>query len=144
MVCFCMTHLPLAGNLDSVNKLLRILMLRLRMTGFRNCSGCCYWQGWTQSVAQCVKQQQMVYCGQQSVKTTAMFDEHDHLLSDPAAVTVCWGWHFTKVLNVVSEFSHVGIDRMPLLEIWSDLDAPPMFNKYQGALSKLKFRKSGE
>ena len=38
-----------------------------------------------------------------------MRDEHVHLLSDPAAVTAHWGQHFTKVFNVVSEFSPVVI-----------------------------------
>lgn len=32
---------------------------------------------------------------------------------------------------------------MPLLKIRNDLDAPPTFDEYQGALGKLKLRKSG-
>lgn len=54
----------------------------------------------------------MVYCGCQSVRTFAVQDERGHLLFDPAAVTAHWGWHFTKMLNVVNEFSPVSIDRI--------------------------------
>ena len=38
----------------------------------------------------------------------------------------------------------MGIDRIPSLENQNDLDAPPTFNEYQGALGKLKLRISGE
>ena len=55
-------------------------------------------------------------------RTSAVLDENGLLLSDPDAVTARWCRHFTKVLNVVSVFSPVGIDRMPMLEMRRDLN----------------------
>ena len=69
---------------------------------------------------QCVKQLQMVSHGHQSTRTSAVLDEDSLLYSD--AMTAHWCRHFTKVLNVVSVFSPVGIDRMPTVEVRRDLD----------------------
>lgn len=49
----------------------------------------------------------------------------------------------TKVLSVVSKFSPVGIDRMPYWRFGMILMLLLCLMKYQGAFSKLKFRKSG-
>ena len=91
----------------------------------------------------CVKQLQMVSRGRQPTRTSAVLDEDGLLLSDPDAVTARWCRHFTKVLNVVSVFSPVGIDRMPTLEMRRDLNDPPTSEEFQRALSKLRLRKAG-
>ena len=91
----------------------------------------------------CVRQLQMVSRGRQPTRTSAVLDENGLLLSDPDAVTARWCRHFTKVLNVVSVFSPVGIDRMPTLEMRRDLNDPPTSEEFQRALSKLRLRKAG-
>ena len=58
----------------------------------------------------CVKQLQMVYHGHQSMRTLAVLDENSHLFFDLDATTAHWCRHFTKVLNITSKFSLLGID----------------------------------
>ena len=72
-----------------------------------------------------------------------MLDEDGLLLSDPDAVTARWCRHFTRVLNAVSVFSPVCIDRMPTLEMSRDLDDPPSSDEFQRALRKLQPWKAG-
>ena len=92
---------------------------------------------------QCVKQLQMVFRGRQPVRTSTVVDENGQLLSDSDAVIARWCRHFTKVLNVASNFSSVGIDRMPLREVRRDLDDFPTSEEFQRALGKLRLRKAG-
>ena len=70
-----------------------------------------------------------------------MLDESGHLLSDPPLLVIArWYRHFTKVLNVASDFSVAGIDRMPQLEVRENI---PSFDEYQRILGKLRLKKSG-
>ena len=59
----------------------------------------------------------MVYHGCQFARISAVLDENGHLLSDSDAVITRWCRHFIKVLSIMSVFSPVGIDRMPMLEV---------------------------
>ena len=72
-----------------------------------------------------------------------LLDENGLLLSDPDAVIAHRCRHFTQVLNVMSVFSPVGIDRMPTLEARRDLDNPPTSDEFQRVLRKLQPRKVG-
>ena len=65
--------------------------------------------------------------GHQPVRTSAVVDENGQLLSDLDAVIAHWCRHSTKVLNNASDFSSLGIDRMPLREVRRDLDDFPTY-----------------
>ena len=146
MECCSLAHLPVAGGSDNVN-----VMLRERECDVKRAVAKAK-EDWIQRTTlaasdgrgwwRCVKQLQMVSRGRQFTRTSTVLDENGLQLSDPDAVTARWCRHFSKVLNVVSVFSPVGIDRMPTLER-RYLNDPPTSEKFQRAISKLQPRKVG-
>ena len=93
------------------------------------------WQG--------VKQLQMAFAGQRHLRLSALLKENGEMTKSPLEFKQRWHKHFSKILNISSQYQQEVHDSVPLQPIVHDLDGPLSFDELLSALSKLKKGKAG-
>ena len=91
----------------------------------------------------CVRQLQMACRGRRPRRPTALMKEDGEMTSSPEKVKKQWHHHFSRILNIPSEYSQEVIDLMPRRTPFLELDDPPTLEELLSALSKLKKGKAG-
>ena len=72
-----------------------------------------------------IRKLQMAHAGRKPTRPTAVLKENGELTENPEEVRARWHRHFTKILNVPSEFSDEVIHNMQSQPTHWDLDVPP-------------------
>ena len=80
----------------------------------------------------------MAYPGRRPRRPTALLKDDGELTTTPEEVKHRWFQHFSKILNVPSEFCQDAIDTIPSHPPYLELDGPPTLEELWSALSKLK------
>ena len=91
----------------------------------------------------CVRQLQMACRRRRPRRPTALMKEDGEMTSSPEEVKKQWHHHFSRILNIPSEYSQEVIDLMPRRTPFLELDDPPTLEELLSALSKLKKGKAG-
>ena len=84
----------------------------------------------------------MVHAGRRP-RPSAVLKKDGDLTKGPDEVKSCWHRHFTKILNILSEYQEEVIADMPSQPTHWDLDGPPTAEEFESVLSKLKRGKAG-
>ena len=86
----------------------------------------------------CVRQLQMACRGCRPRRSTALMKEDGEMTSSPEEGKKQWHHHFSRILNIPSEYSQEVIDLVPRRIRLLELDVPPTLEELLSALSKLK------
>ena len=95
-------------------------------------------QRWTS-----IRKLQMAHAGRRSVRPTRLYKRDGGMTSGPEDVKMTWQEHFSRILNISSQYRQEVLDGMPSLPPIVELDHPPTFDELVEALSKLKRGKAG-
>ena len=85
-----------------------------------------------------IRKLQTAHSGRRPTRQTALLKENGDLTASPEEVTARWHGHFTKILNIPSEYKDEVIDEIQQLPTKSHLDEPPTEEEIESALAKLK------
>ena len=90
-----------------------------------------------------IRKLQMDYAGRRAAGPTRLYKRDGEMTNGPEEVKATWHQHFTKVLNIPSEYHQDVLNNMPSQPPVMELDHPPTFDELTEALSKTKRRKAG-
>ena len=80
----------------------------------------------------------MAHVGRRPAQSTTLYKRDGGVTSGPEEVKATWHQHFTKVLNIPSEYCQKVLDDMPSLPPVMELDHHPTSEEQAEAMSKLK------
>ena len=66
----------------------------------------------------------MAHVGRRSARSTRLYKKEGGVTSGPEEMKTTWHQHFTKVLNIPSEYCQGFLDGMPSLPLAMELDHP--------------------
>ena len=90
-----------------------------------------------------VRQLQMAFRGRRPRRPAALRKENGELTTSLEDVEKCWHSHFSKILNIPSEYHSDVIDEMRRHSPRGELDDPPILDELLIALGRLKKGKAG-
>ena len=85
----------------------------------------------------------MAQVGRRPACPTRLVKRDGGMTSGPEEMKATWHEHFSRVLNIPSQYCQKALDAMPSLYPDMELDHPPTFEELMEALSKLKRGKAG-
>ena len=92
-------------------------------------------------VWRCIRDIQCGWRGLIPLKTTQVNDENGNICSTPQQQQERWRRHFSKVLNIVSQFDEEELREVRQRPVRSHLAEPPTVKELEEAISKLKMEK---
>ena len=90
-----------------------------------------------------IRKLQLAHAGRRPSRPTRLCKMDGNLTSGPEEVKLTWHEHFSRVLNITSQYQQVVLDQIPSRPPALELDHPPTFDELQKALRRLKRRKAG-
>ena len=90
-----------------------------------------------------IRKLQLAHAGRRPVKPSAVMKEDGKLTKGPDEMKLHWHGHFSKILNISSEYQEEAITEGPSQPVKWDLDMPPTAKKLNVALHRLKKGKAG-
>ena len=92
---------------------------------------------------QCIRKLQLAYAGRKPIRSAKFYKQDGSMTETPEEVQKVWVEHFTKVLNVTSQYQQELVDEVPSLDEITTLDVPPSQEELINAMTKLKQGKAG-
>ena len=90
-----------------------------------------------------IQKLQMAHVGIRPAQSATLYKRDGRVTSGPEEVKATWHQHFTKVLNIPSEYCQKVLDDMPSLPPVMELDHHPTSEELGEKMSKLKRGKAG-
>ena len=90
-----------------------------------------------------IRKLQLAHAGRRPARPTKLCKMDGSLTSGPEEVKLAWHEHFSRVLNITSQYQQAVLDQIPSRPSALELDHSPTFDELLEALRRLKRRKAG-